>query len=56
MEVEGNNKKIENLIGTTRSEIFQKGTAKGTYSMIWVEDNETGELREVFANTVKFTK
>lgn len=56
IEKEGNKVKTENIPGTVRSEVHQKVTEKGTYSMIWVEDDATGEMREVFVNGLKFPK
>lgn len=55
-EVEGNRQKKENVKGIVRSEVMQKATDKGTFAVVFVEDEETGQLREVFANTIKFTK
>lgn len=42
--------------GVTRSEAFQKTHRDGSTSMMLLVEDETGQLREVFANTVKFTK
>ena len=56
MEIEGNQVKKEGLPGITRSEIYQKQGKEKSYSCIWVEDSETGELREAFAYTVKLAK
>lgn len=54
-EIEGQRKKTEGK-GITRSEIVMKQTEKGTYPIVFVEVPETGELLEVFANTLKFVK
>jgi len=46
--------KIESS-GTCRSEIFIKTTASGTFPFIFVEEDNTGILLEVFANTLTMT-
>lgn len=54
IEVEGTKVKTAGLIGTTRTAMMFKTIHEKIYTVIWVEDQATGELREVFANTVKF--
>lgn len=54
IENEGNKVKTAGLVGTTRTEIMSKNIHDKNYSVIWVEDKATGELREAFANTIKF--
>lgn len=55
-EVQGNWTKKEDQKGVTRSEVVMKTTDKGTFAIVFVEHEETGQLHEAFANTVKFTK
>lgn len=53
-EVDGKWNKLEST-GTCRSEIFIKTTASGTFPFIFVEQDNTGALIEVFANTLTMT-
>ena len=54
-EVEGNRKETT-AEGITRSEVMMKKTTKGEFAVVFVEHSGTGELLEVFANTIKFTQ
>lgn len=54
-EIEGNYKDFS-ATGFTRSDPMRKVTSKGEYIVILCEDESTGQLHEVFANTIKFVK
>lgn len=55
-EVQGNWQKEENVKGKTLTDIMQKSTEKGTFAVVLVEEEATGQVHEVFANTIKFEK
>lgn len=55
--VEDNGNKTEKpTVGMTLSDAFEKATSKGKYMFVLVEDSSTGQVHEVFANSVKFIK
>ena len=54
-EEEGNRRE-KTVTGLTLSDPFAKDTKKGTYMFVLVEEEETGEVHEVFANSIKFIK
>ena len=51
-EVEGNKQEVNGARGIIRSEIMQKHVKDKTYSVIWVQHAESGQLHEVFAHKV----